>query len=314
MAQQHHILAGLDENGVGPMLGPMVVTIVLARANAAGTRSIRNKREKLGGRLDDSKAIASYHDGALAEAWTRALAARLSLPCDSPGTLLDALRFEANEAMEARCSPGHRQCSETDEPFVAAPEMVDLARRDLNKLAARGIDVIGVKSAILCTRVLNNAAAEGVSRFRLDLNTMEDLLLWGRATAGENLNAVCGKVGGYMYYEREFGPLGDRLRTVLQETKVRSAYRFPDLGEVAFVRDADASDGLVALASIVGKWVRDRMMTRVVNHHQHFAADAPNCSGYHDPVTQQFVKKTALTRKRRKFPDDCFARRKATVV
>jgi ribonuclease HII len=308
------VLAGLDENGVGPMLGPMVVTIVLARASEAGARSIRSKRVKLGGRLDDSKAIASYHDSALAEAWTRALAARLSLPSDSPRALLEGLSFEPFATMEARCSIGHQQCSEMDAVFNAAPEIVDLARRDLKTLAARGVDVIGVKSAILCTRVLNDAAAEGISRFRLDLNTMEKLLLWGRATVGENLNAVCGKVGGYRYYEREFGPLGDRLRTVLEESKARSAYRFPELGDVAFVRDADASDGLVSLASIVGKWVRDRMTARVVMHHQRFAADAPDCSGYHDPVTQQFVKKTALTRKHRAFPDDCFARRKAAVA
>jgi hypothetical protein len=71
--------------------------------------------------------------------------------------------------MEQRCTPGHRQCSEPDNPFEAEDEAVDLARRDLNKLAERGVDVVAVKSAILCTRVLNNAAAEGVSRFRLEM-------------------------------------------------------------------------------------------------------------------------------------------------
>ena len=34
----------------------------------------------------------------------------------------------------------------------------------------------------------------------------------------------------------------------------------------------------------------------------------PNASGYHDPVTTQFVARTALARKRVQFPDDCFER------
>jgi ribonuclease HII len=143
---------------------------------------------------------------------------------------------------------------------------------------------------------------------------MERLMVWAQEQVHAPIDAVCGKVGGLTYYEDAFRLLRERapLHAVLTESKARSAYRFPSFGDVAFVRDADADDGLVALASLVGKWVRDRFMQRVLAHHQQFTRETlPNASGYHDPVTQDFVSKTALTRKQRAFPEACFARKKA---
>ena len=62
------------------------------------------------------------------------------------------------------------------------------------------------------------------------------------------------------------------------------------------------------LASLVGKWARDLLMGRIVRHHRSFDAELPVASGYHDPVTSRFIKATALARKNRGLPDDCFER------
>jgi hypothetical protein len=62
------------------------------------------------------------------------------------------------------------------------------------------------------------------------------------------------------------------------------------------------------MASMVGKWIREIMMSRIVRHYG-YAADAPElASGYHDPVTDRFVEATALVRRKRKVPDTCFER------
>src|SRR5690606_28366082 len=65
---------GADENGLGPRLGPMVVTAVLARA-APGAEAIIGKKPRggLARRLGDSKGLVSHGDIALGEAWARAL-------------------------------------------------------------------------------------------------------------------------------------------------------------------------------------------------------------------------------------------------
>ncbi len=87
------------------------------------------------------------------------------------------------------------------------------------------------------------------------------------------------------------------------------------------MRDADASAPLVMLASLVGKYVRELFMRRI-SHHYFSEAEAraletpdeaeqeapPRPSGYHDPVTAAFVKRTALVRKKRKLPERCFER------
>jgi ribonuclease HII len=80
------------------------------------------------------------------------------------------------------------------------------------------------------------------------------------------------------------------------------------------VRDADQSHLLVAMASMVGKWIREVMMSRIVRHYG-YAADAPElASGYHDPVTDRFVEATALVRRKRKVPDTCFERTPAEAA
>src|SRR4051812_48765014 len=65
---------GVDENGLGPRLGPLVVTSILARTQNGGN-AVANARPKgaLRKRLDDSKRLVSYDDSALGEAWARAV-------------------------------------------------------------------------------------------------------------------------------------------------------------------------------------------------------------------------------------------------
>ena len=53
---------------------------------------------------------------------------------------------------------------------------------------------------------------------------------------------------------------------------------------------------LVSMASLVGKWVRDLLMARVVRYHRAIDPDLPDASGYHDPVTTRFIDATRLTR------------------
>jgi hypothetical protein len=109
-------------------------------------------------------------------------------------------------------------------------------------------------------------------------------------------------------YSKFFGPLSGCLHAIMEQGRARSGYRFPGIGEVHFVRDADAADPLVMLASLVGKWVRELLMATIARH---YAPDAPveeRPSGYHDPMTARFVEASALLRKQRAIPEVCFER------
>ena len=292
---------GVDENGLGSRLGPLVVTAVLARVDARGAETLsRRLPRSLRASLGDSKSLVSHTNVRLGEAWARELA----LP-DAPDTaaLFERLSLEGGPKLRERCpAQAEAQCWGTaPDAFEAEPALLRQVARHRALLAGRGVELLTVKSSV------NRGRKAGKNRFVMDLHAMETLVLELRRVAAANVSAVCGKVGGMAEYSRFFGPLGGWLHNVLDEGPARSAYRFPTVGEIAFVRDADASDPLVMLASLVGKYVRELFMSRIGKHYP-TDDDAARPSGYHDPVTSAFVLRTALVRKRQKVPDRCFER------
>lgn len=309
---------GADENGLGPRLGPMVVTAVLAKVTEAGWKVIsKPAKGKLAERLGDSKQLVSHGNVALGEAWARALArrgaGRTPYTSGPPDELLHALSPDDRQALRAPC-PSHveSQCwSAAGEELLASDEMVRIAEQDLDSLEQKGVKILGVRSVVLCARRMNEGLDAGKNRFVLDLNSMERLILELRAIAGQDITAVCGKVGGFGKYGGAFGPLAGRLHSVIEEGRPRSAYHFPGVGEIAFVRDSDASDLCVAMASLVGKYVREALMARVVRFYRGALPDLPDASGYYDPVTTTFIEGTRLLRGKRDIPDTCFERRGA---
>jgi ribonuclease HII len=309
-----HLSVGIDENGLGPRLGPLIVTAVLARTEGAGHRLVgRAPRGALAKRLGDSKALVSFRDAALGEAWARAVfAATKAGPLDSPDELIASMSIDGREALQRRCPDHHRdQCwSREGERFAADYDLVKDVSTDLAKLSSKGVTVLGVEVAIVCAERLNDAVSQGFSRFAVDLHTMERLALSLRAKVDRDLLVTCGKVGGYDRYGSAFGPLAGRLHTAISEGRARSEYRVLGLGRIAFVRDADAAHLLVCMASLIGKWVREVLMARVTRFHRAYDPSLPEASGYHDPVTTRFVESSALARRSRNISDECFERRR----
>jgi ribonuclease HII len=304
---------GIDENGLGPRLGPLIVTAVMARTTGAGhERAERRPRGAMRERLDDSKKLVAHGNTALGEAWARAIARKMGFPDPPhPAALVRALSLDSPEVLMSPCPGAHgEQCwSATGESFTADEDLVALVGRDLARLEAQGIAVLRVTSIVTCTRRLNEGIDRGLTRFHVDLHAMERLALDARERAGDDVIVTCGKVGGFNRYPPAFGPLSGRLHAVAEEGRKRSEYSVPGLGRIAFVRDADASHLLVSMASLVGKWMRDLLMARVVRHHRVADPDLPDASGYHDPVTTRFIEATRLARGRSGLPDACFTRR-----
>jgi ribonuclease HII len=298
---------GIDENGLGPRLGPLVVTAIVARTSGKGDRiATSSPRGRLAARIGDSKKLVSFGDSVLGEAWARVLGRG-----DTPDALVDSLSIDRRAKLQQPCPADHlAQCwSTNDEGFAAEDGLLAQLRGDLEGLRGKGVTVLGAHIVLVCTERLNEAASRGVTRFQTDLFAMERLILHARETYGDELDATCGKVGGYNSYPPAFGPLAGRLFTTLAEGQERSDYRIASVGRVAFVRDADAGNLLVALASLVGKWVRDLLTRRVTGYHRRFDPALPEASGYHDPVTTRFIRASALARRDRGVADNCFERR-----
>jgi len=96
---------GVDENGLGPRLGPLVVTAVVARVTEEG-HVIASRRPKgsLAKRLGDSKAMIAHGDVALGEAWARAVARRTGLTGGTPDDLIHGFVLDRSPSC-AGCAP-----------------------------------------------------------------------------------------------------------------------------------------------------------------------------------------------------------------
>ncbi len=304
---------GADENGLGARLGPLVVTAVLARVSERGHRTLSRKLPRaIRADLDDSKRLLTHTNVGLGEAWARVLAKN---PASSPAQLFEQLSLEGSSQLKKPCeSHVTSQCwNDRGEVFQSEAHLLERVAKHRQALAERGVELLSVRSSVVCTKQLNSARSRGTNRFVADLNAMESLVLELRAEAGSDVEAVCGKVGGIGEYSKFFGPLSGRLHAILGEGRARSGYRFPGLGEIHFVRDADAGDPLVSLASLIGKYVRELFMSRIGGHYaESQSADDKRPSGYHDPITDGFVLRSELLRRRRKIPDHCFERERAS--
>jgi len=302
-------LIGADENGLGSRLGPMVVTAVLAEVDEQGQRFLSRKLPKrMREDLDDSKRLMSHTDVGVGEAWARALTGGQAR---NPAELFEQLSLEGSAKLREPCPKAALgQCWTAErETFGASAKQLTSVGKHVATFAERGVRVLEVRSSVVCTQTLNDNRARGINRFVSDLHAMERLILalWKRA--GAPVQAVCGKVGGIGEYGKFFGPLSGWLHATIVEGQAESAYQFPQLGRIRFVRDADASAPLVMLASLVGKYVRELFMGRIARHYPgHDDPELPRPSGYHDPVTTAFVERTALVRKQRRMPDRCFER------
>jgi ribonuclease HII len=296
---------GIDENGLGALLGPMVVTAVSAHVDERGQRLLARRLPlRLRRDLDDSKRLVSHANLALAEAWARALTGGVQ----TPEELFRAVCLEDQATLTEPC-PRHvrAQCwTPTNAGFIADPELVTRVRGHLGFLEQRGVRIAGARCSVLCTKVLNGHRRAGGNRFVSDLHAMERLTLEFRQRSGQDVTAICGKVGGIADYSKFFGPLSGWLHAVIEVGRKRSAYRFPGVGELHFVRDADAKDPLVMLASLLGKYVRELLMGKIANYYEPGAEEPP--SGYHDPITKRFILRTESLRKNRRIPRSCFER------
>jgi ribonuclease HII len=311
---------GADENGLGARLGPLVVTAVLARVDERGRRTLSRKLPRaIRADLDDSKRLLTHTNVLLGEAWARALSAE---PARTPAELFEHLSLEGSSTLRKPCAAHvSGQCwSDQGEAFQAEAEVVARVTKHRQALAERGVELLAVRSSVVCTQQLNEKKGRGTNRFVADLHAMEALVLDLRARAGADVEAVCGKVGGIAEYSKFFGPLSGRLHAIMAEGRARSGYRFPGLGEIHFVRDADAADPLVSLSSLIGKYIRELFMSRIGQHYEPRVAlnaagedenEERRPSGYHDPVTAGFVLRSALLRRKRKIPDHCFERERA---
>jgi len=319
------IVVGVDENGLGPLLGPLVTTAVSFELSRYSPERHANVGRELG--IDDSKATAGFGQMAVAEGLALALVEALyGQVVDGVDGLFECLLLDGPSALRAPCpSTSRAQCWSVPLALPCFGGSRDAGRDMLRGLTKAGLSPVHARSATSCTGDLNRRLRLGQSRVEVDLELMERLVLDARAhtdlrsraqgrTSAGALRAVCGMVGGIRNYParmRHFPLLG---LTPVRATGGTLAYEVDGVGHVRFEIDADARHLPVALASMVGKYVRELWMERQNRFYRGHDDTLSDVSGYHDPVTARFVEASAPLRLALAIDDACFLRKNARNI
>lgn len=304
------LVMGVDENGLGPRLGPLVATSVALELPSYRRAAISRRGLALG--LTDSKETGGFGRMAFIESVALALIGQVTTTPATSNGLLKSLWPGSTEALRARCPNDQTaaQCWHVDVALPAFGGDVAYGAMLLKKLSGRSdLSVVDVRSRIACAGILNAKKRNGTNKLAVDLALFEELIAAVEARHGAPLLAVCGMIGGIRDYATRLGRYGGDRPRRLRERRGQRRYAIRDLGEVRFEVDADARHLPVSLASIVGKYLREVSMLRIGEFYRDSVPGLPLASGYHDPVTRRFIELTKPSRRRLGIADDCFRRR-----
>ena len=292
---------GVDENGLGPCMGPLCVTLVegqLASLASAAPVTALGKQLK----LTDSKVICGHGRMRWAESVALALLQRVW------GTLPDDLaeldrRFRASTwALQPNglATQAQRPCPSLKQAQLCWMERVPLpafggdpalAVSALDALADAGFTLTCVQQQALCVAEVNALAAGGYGRFAATLLAVEALLaerLDAEDPAAQlPVVAHCGLIGGIRDYPKHAtSHLKERLKHATKDSD-GVGYSVAPHHTVYFGRSQDERSLTTALASVVGKYTRELWMQAINQTLMRRACTTRPVSGYQDIYSKQ---------------------------
>jgi ribonuclease HII len=295
---------GVDENGYGPLLGPMIVTGVVLDVEDRASLSLKDFLQ-LG--ITDSKVIykRSVRSYAWGEALSLSLFQNLGRMCRGFVDIVDG--FGVGRGLLNR----ERLCSDLCFKNIPLPIwfMGKCLPNVYKDLEALGIWLKQLFINILCPLEFNKMIKKTGSKCMVDFLMSGEI--FSRFESG-HYKGFCGKVGGVKDYKKYIGALGRfEVSRILREDFEESIYLIEggDVSfEISFKRGADGIFLPTALASIIGKYIRELAMLSI-NRFFGRGGALPNVTGYRDQKTKTFVQATRHLRMMVSgFQDMCFLR------
>jgi ribonuclease HII len=299
------IVIGIDENGLGPVLGPMIVTATAFRTDDYCADAFWGLTDtELP--ADDSKIVFKNRKKKVAET---AVLKWLQLLQLQPQNADDLYRI-VDPVPRAPCPPhlpyGCRLPAPVPIPFFGGQNHAP-TREIQERFSAANISPLACTAVISCPGHFNaTVSPQGRNKLQFDFDMMLQLIDGFRAQfPNESILALCGKVGGTRCYLPWFESAGKTGVVALQEERSLSQYQLEGGTAIQFIKDGDSIHLPVAVASMIGKYLRELQMAELNGL---LAPDASPISGYRDPRTKQFIRETETRRQQLALPDRCFLR------
>lgn len=281
------LLAGIDEAGLGPVLGPLVISSAAFRvadadgevdlwdrlggAVARSLGEIRKRKLTAAIAIADSKALFNRSSKRGIKPLEQAVLAMLTVACDgkAPTKLADLLSTCCNGSLDqAKAYPWYGTC-ELPLPLRAVGTDVGFGANGVRVAMRRaGVEMLPLRAEPLFVGEYNQLVGATHNKATAAFGVVARLLaeLW-QATErlGERrLCVVVDRQGGRMHYREPLQRMfpDGRLR-ILEETEQRSRYVL-ELGQtqadISFAVSGDSEALPTALASMLSKYIRECCM------------------------------------------------------
>jgi hypothetical protein len=288
------LVAGIDEAGYGPTLGPLVVGATLwsvppqltrsdhwSVLRACVRRSVRRGDWRLA--VDDSKTIYSRRQGiSTLERTVLAFAHATEVDLTTLGTLLLALGARVQDVE----LPWYQDLT------IALP--IDRSRSKYRAVARR-LQQTMTAAGVVCRGLLAEVVTEGqfnqrVSRTRNKAAVLIEQVLRliqsaGRRAGAQDLLVRVDRLGGRSDYRPLLAAaFPERHLHVVEVSEGCSRYRLAAAENdwfIEFAVDADQRHLPVALASMLAKYLREALMQRFNAHWQRRLPDLKPTAGYY---------------------------------
>lgn len=288
------LLAGIDEAGYGPTLGPLTVGLSLFRVPtnelATGTPNLWDllsggvcKEPGRGGKADakgriaiaDSKRLKLSNSVSTTHPLVHLERGVLAcLACGPDGTDAWPATDDALVERLSTCWPGHSCYGGNASPLPIAHSAAELGIA--TSILARSLDRAGVELVDLRCRLMPESEFNDIVRSTGSKASATSTALgehlrhaWNALESSpedDKLGIVCDRQGGRAAYADLLDDaLPGSLITIIEETEQRSQYTVEKNGRragVAFLVEAETAHLPVALASMVAKYVRELAMLR----------------------------------------------------
>ncbi len=266
------VVAGIDEAGYGPLLGPLVVSTTAFRVRggrdaadlwqvfrAAVARNGSDDRSRL--RVADSKAL--YRRGQGLRVLEENLLPFIGLLCPLPKSVRSFMnRLSSQDVESLSAYPWYRE-SDPRLPRVAKPESVCSRAQALRqKLAAAGGEFCAARIETLNVAQFNREVEQCENKAVALARRVSELMtyLWERF-GEEGIRLIVDKQGGRKRYHSLLRATFPDCRIAADlESEARSEYRVWDEKRrmhVSFEANADARQMSTALASMLSKYTRE---------------------------------------------------------
>ncbi len=334
------IIIGIDENGYGPVLGPLVVTATAFKlhphlnpspASGEGKREGMNLWQLLNIAknpdypekivVTDSKKLFLRNSLRRCRIGERTVFSFFYLLFKNLPKSPD--KFLSKILLDFSLFP--RLCEDSGSEYKPCWEEIFLplwledkkgikeeTGRLRKRLKRKEIEFLGLKSIAICPFQFNRLV-KGKSKSYLNYLQFENLISYFLQEKEKNFYIFADRIGG----QKRYLPLlkSSLLKNwnceILEERKGISSYRL-HLKEkettISFLQNGEEKQFPIALSSIFGKYIREIFMQRITKFFQNYNPELKTVSGYRDSLTKDFITRTGDLRKKLKINEKCFLR------